>query len=431
MLTVIGLAGCGSGHQSTTGAPPEVATSGTSAARSGPPPPPRGGLAELRSALTGELRQAGSTSGGYVYDLTGGAPVFALREGIGLPPASVEKLYTSVSLLTHFNPQTRLHTTVLGRGHLDADGTWHGDLYLRGGGDPTFGAAGFNRRWEGTEGATISGLVANLKAAGIRRVTGAVVGDGSLFDGARGGPSTGYAPDLLDLGGQLGGLTYNHGTAGALAPDGFAAKQLMVALRGAHVPVGAGAIAGVTPPGTRRLASVASPPLSELLRLMNVPSDDFFAETLLKLLGARFGDAGSISAGARVTTGDVATYGIHPTIIDGSGLSRANRSSPIEVVDLLRGVWSTPVGDVLSASLPLVGVNGTVRRIAVGTPAQGRCVAKTGTLNGVTNLAGYCHGAGDKMLAFALFLDGPSNERGIGLLSRMVADIVHLDVSRP
>jgi D-alanyl-D-alanine carboxypeptidase/D-alanyl-D-alanine-endopeptidase (penicillin-binding protein 4) len=171
--------------------------------------------------------------------------------------------------------------------------------------------------------------------------------------------------------------------------------------------------------------------VADLLRLMNVPSDDFFAEMLTEQLGARFGDAGSIPAGARVITRDVATYGVHPTIIDGSGLSRADRSSPIEVVDLLRGVSGTPIGDVLSASLPLVGVNGTVRRIAVGTAAQGRCVAKTGTLTGVTNLAGYCHGAGHQLLAFALFLDGPSNERGIGLLSRMVADMVRLDVSRP
>jgi D-alanyl-D-alanine carboxypeptidase len=59
----------------------------------------------------------------------------------------------------------------------------------------------------------------------------------------------------------------------------------------------------------------------------------------------------------------------------------------------------------------------------VKTAAQGHCVAKTGTLNFVTNLAGYCHVLGGHTLAFALFLDGPSNETSIQLLTRMVGAI--------
>jgi D-alanyl-D-alanine carboxypeptidase/D-alanyl-D-alanine-endopeptidase (penicillin-binding protein 4) len=86
---------------------------------------------------------------------------------------------------------------------------------------------------------------------------------------------------------------------------------------------------------------------------------------------------------------------------------------------------------VLQASLPSVGVEGTVRRIAAQTAARGHCVAKTGTLLGVTNLAGYCHTAGDQLLAFALFLDGPSNERGVAMLGQMVTDMVRLDPARP
>ena len=83
-----------------------------------------------------------------------------------------------------------------------------------------------------------------------------------------------------------------------------------------------------------------------------------------------------------------------------------------QVVALLRSAWRTPEGDVLWASLPVVGVNGTVQRIGVHTPAQGNCIAKTGTLNGVTNLAGYCHRPGHHRLAFALMIDGPSNYTG-------------------
>src|SRR5581483_822635 len=110
-----------------------------------------------------------------------------------------------------------------------------------------------------------------------------------------------------------------------------------------------------------------------------------------------------------VISAEIAAYGLHPRIVDGSGLSRADRSSPREVVDLLRDVFHTPVGHFLSAALPTVGVNGTVRRIGTKTAAQGRCIAKTGTLNYVTNLAGYCNSRGHQRIAFALFIDGPQN----------------------
>jgi D-alanyl-D-alanine carboxypeptidase/D-alanyl-D-alanine-endopeptidase (penicillin-binding protein 4) len=86
-------------------------------------------------------------------------------------------------------------------------------------------------------------------------------------------------------------------------------------------------------------------------------------------------------------------------------------------------MWNTPIGHTLQASLPVVGVNGTVQRIAAHTFAQGRCVAKTGTLNFVTNLAGYCTARDHHVLAFALMIDGPANWTAIQLLDRMVPAI--------
>jgi D-alanyl-D-alanine carboxypeptidase/D-alanyl-D-alanine-endopeptidase (penicillin-binding protein 4) len=179
-----------------------------------------------------------------------------------------------------------------------------------------------------------------------------------------------------------------------------------------------------TPGRARLLATVASPPLETILKLTDVPSDDFYAETLTKDLGARFGSGGSTAAGARVIRNVIETgYGLHPRIVDGSGLSRGDLSSPIEVVDLLRAVESTPVGDELAKALPTVGVDGTVRTIATGTAAAGNCIAKTGTLDNVTNLAGYCRARGHHLLAFALFLDGPPNWTALPMIGRMVAAI--------
>jgi D-alanyl-D-alanine carboxypeptidase/D-alanyl-D-alanine-endopeptidase (penicillin-binding protein 4) len=156
---------------------------------------------------------------------------------------------------------------------------------------------------------------------------------------------------------------------------------------------------------------------------MDVPSDDFFAEMLTKQLGVRFGNGGSIDAGAHVISEVISSFGLHPTIVDGSGLSRADRSSPGQVVALLRAMWNTPMGRTLSGSLPVLGVNGTVRRIGAHTFAQGRCSAKTGTLNFVTNLAGYCTAGNGHVLAFALMLDGPPNSAAYKLLDRMMPAI--------
>jgi D-alanyl-D-alanine carboxypeptidase/D-alanyl-D-alanine-endopeptidase (penicillin-binding protein 4) len=423
------LVGCGSSsrhagsaldhaeRQPTTPAPRTV-----SAARPAPRASPA--LVALRRALSAKLGAAGPGAAAVVYDVTSGHTLFALRSGAKRPPASVEKLYTSVAVLTELGPDARLETQVWGAGHLGPGGVWHGDLYLRGGGDPTFGDGGFNRVWEDGYGPSAGELAAQLREHGIRRVTGRVIGDASLFDALPGGPATGYAPDINDIGGELAALTYDHGaTAARLSPGAFAARELARTLRASGVRASAAPFTATAPSDAPVLASVSSPTMSVLLRLTDVPSDDFFAEMLTKQLGVRFGTGGSTAAGAAVISGVIARYGVHPVIVDGSGLSRHDGSSALEVVDLLRSLWTTPTGAQLRAALPVVGINGTVRQIGVRSGAKGRCLAKTGTLNHVTNLAGYCHAAGGHVLAFALFLDGPDNFRGTVLLGGMVGAV--------
>ncbi|MEA2160787.1 MAG: hypothetical protein QOD66_3167 [Solirubrobacteraceae bacterium] len=422
----LALGGCGGGSGAGSSSAGSIGSTGSAgslrhhAARARPQVPVA--LTRLRRALARSLALAGASSGASVYDLTDGTPLLALRADVKRPPASVEKLYTTVALLRRLGPNARLHTTVLGTGHLGSDGVWHGNLYLRGGGDPTLGDGTFNRVWEFGYGPTAAQLAGQLTRRGIRRVSGRVIGDASLFDAARGGLLSDLAADIPDFGGQLSALTYDHGaTSGALSPGAFAARQLTRTLHAARVRARAAPATAVTPRHAHRLAVVSSPRLSTLLELMNVPSDDLFAELLTKQLGVRFGGNGTIGAGAQVISSAIADYGLHPRILDGSGLSREDRSSPAEVVALLRTVWRTPVGHVLSESLPVVGVNGTVRNIGVHTAAQGHCIAKTGTLNNVTNLAGYCRTGHGHMIAFAFLLDGPNNERGLVLLSRMTA----------
>jgi D-alanyl-D-alanine carboxypeptidase/D-alanyl-D-alanine-endopeptidase (penicillin-binding protein 4) len=431
-VTALALAGCGGGGRpSSTGAATEsnaavsTTTRGgatTDARRRKPRVPPA--LSHLRAALRKDFAKAGRDTGASVYDLVANKSLFTLHDGVKRPPASVEKLYTTTAAIDMLGTDTRLRTDVLGAGHMSAHGVWHGDLFLRGGGDPTLGDGSFNKIWEEGYGPTASQLASQLRRRGIRRVTGRLIADESLFDQRRGGPATGYGPDTPDFGGQLSALTYDHGAVdGRLTPGAFAARQLARTLRAQHIAVRAAPGAKKTPLDTQKLASVGSPPLSVLLRLMDVPSDDLFAEMLTKQLGVRFGSGGTITAGAKVIAQVIHSFGIHPKIVDGSGLSRHDASSPAEVVALLRILWHTDIGRVLENSLPVVGVNGTTRRIGLKTAAQGHCVAKTGTLNYVTNLAGYCATRGHHMVAFALFIDGPANWQAIEMLSGMVGAI--------
>jgi serine-type D-Ala-D-Ala carboxypeptidase/endopeptidase (penicillin-binding protein 4) len=433
-VAALALAGCGAGGHSTrstaaasaaSSTPTEIATAQPRAAPTPPRPrrvPPA--LARLRQQLAKAFNKAGPDTGALVYDVTARQTLFSLRPDDGRPPASVEKLYTTVALLSELGRDARLSTIVLGDGHLGPGGVWHGDLYLRGGGDPTLGDGGFNRNWEDGYGPTASDLVGQLRGAGIRRVTGYVIGDGTLFDSLRGGPATAYGPDVPDFGGQLAGLTYDHGASSqGLSPPAFAAKELVLTMHGAHIGARAAKRTGPAPAGAQTLATVSSPPLPVLLKLMDVRSDDFFAEMLTKQLGKQFGAGGSIKAGARVISEVISSFGLHPAIVDGSGLSRSDRSSPGQVVALLRMMWNTPMGQTLSASLPTVGVNGTVQGIGVHSAAHGRCIAKTGTLNFVTNLAGYCTAKNNHVLAFALMIDGPPNSTSYKLLDQMVPAI--------
>jgi serine-type D-Ala-D-Ala carboxypeptidase/endopeptidase (penicillin-binding protein 4) len=381
-------------------------------------------MMSLGAAITGTLNRAGPQTGAMVYDLTAHQPLFAFRANVGRPPASVEKLYTTVAVLRELGPNATLKTTVVGQGHLGPGGVWHGNLYLVGGGDPTFGDGGFNKAWEQGYGPTANQLVGQLVHDGIHRVTGWVIGDAALFDDLRGGPATGYAPDTPDFGGQLSALTYDHGsTYKKLNPGAFAAKELVLTMHGAGIGARPLNRTHPAPPGTQLLASVSSPPMSVLLRLMDVPSDDLFAEMLTKQLGVRFGAGGSITAGAGVISETIGSLGLHPQIVDGSGLSRDDRSSPGEVVDLLRMIWNTPTGRELAAALPTVGVSGTVQSLGLGTPAQGRCLAKTGTLNNVTNLAGYCTALDHHTLAFAVMIDGPANWVAYPMLTQIVGAV--------
>ena len=384
----------------------------------------QGDLAALQGDLSHVLSVAGSGSSGYVYDLSSRQALFSVRATVLRPPASIQKLYTATAVLQLLGPDARLTTSVLGSGYLDPSGTWQGNLYLRGGGDPTFGSSAFIRRHYAGLGASVSTLAARLAgAAGLRAVAGSIEGDETYLNGVRGEPSSAFAPDPF-LEGLLSGLAFNRGEGGLArrshAPAAYAARQLLAALKARGVRVTGSAGAATTPPAATPLAQVQSPTIAQLLGLMLPASDNFFAETLLKDLGARFAGSGTTGAGAAVASQTLAALGLRPRIVDGSGLSPANRTSVYQVASLLVALASSPLGSVLRADLAVTGRNGTLVRRMRGTAAAGRCQAKTGTLTGVSNLAGYCQSVGGHVLVFAFFNDGLGPATAHALQDHMV-----------
>ncbi|MEA2440532.1 MAG: hypothetical protein QOH76_1956, partial [Thermoleophilaceae bacterium] len=145
----------------------------------------------LKRTLNRAMSGAGSQSGAFVADAKTGKTLYSRRGGTARILASNTKLFTSAAVLARYGPGSSLATSLIGKGSLQPNGTWKGSVYLRGGGDPTFGSSSFARANYGTS-ASVEVLAARLRKAGFKAVTGSVVGDESAFDSRRGGPSSGY-----------------------------------------------------------------------------------------------------------------------------------------------------------------------------------------------------------------------------------------------
>ena len=244
---------------------------------------------------------------------------------------------------------------MLGTGHLGAHGVWEGSLYLRGDGDPTFGDGGWNKVYEDGYGPTGAELVADLRARGITRVTGHLYADPFRFDSAEGGPATDDAPDPGDYGGRMSALVYDHGyITGGLGPAATAVHLVALTARLGGLDLYASRTLTRTPTGATVLGTLTSPPMTTMLGLMDVPSDDLFADLFAKQLGYQLFGQGTLSLGALAIRQAISNhYGLSPTIYDGSGLDKADRSTPAQFVELLARMYGSSVGSEVRAALPV------------------------------------------------------------------------------
>ena len=385
----------------------------------------------LRASLTAAMRSAGASSGAYVENATSGKVVFRYRHTRARILASNTKLFTTSAALARYGIAGRLHTDVRGKGEFGEDGVYHGDLYLVGGGDPTFGSRRFVRRSYGT-GASVEALAQKLAEAGIERVTGRVYGDESNFDSRRGGPESGYRTSSYV--GPLSALAYNRGLADEgghgfqSSPPAFAAARLDAALERSGVRIRRAPAARRRPAGTDLLATVESPRMARLAALTNKPSDNFFAEMLVKDLALQARGRGTTAGGAGIAAGFARRLGGGPaSLADGSGLSRANRASPLRVTKLLLALRERDEFPALFESLSIAGRDGTLGPRMRGGPARGRCRGKTGTLSNVSAVSGYCQARSGEVYAFSSLMNGVNPFGARSLQDRMLQAIAAVD----
>lgn len=364
--------------------------------------------------LTRQMRAAGASSGAYVVNVSQGETIFRWKHNTPRILASNTKLFTTAAALARYGSEGTLGTAVLGDSELEDDGVWGGDLYLRGGGDPTFGTRRFVTRSYG-QGATVEKLAALVEDTGIERITGRVYGDESGFDSLRGGPESRYAASIWV--GPLSGLAFNRGLGDEqgrsfqLDPPLFAAAQLDAALERRGVKVRLKPRAATAPAGAEVLASVDSPPMGRLIALTNKPSDNFFAEMLLKDLALQARGRGTTAAGAKLAAGFARRLGSGARLVDGSGLSRGNRASPRQVAKLLSEMYEVDqneYGDDYIDSLAIAGSEGTLSDRMRSGPAHRRCVGKTGTLSNVSALSGYCEASSGDTYIYSILMNNVS-----------------------
>ena len=336
-----------------------------------------------------------SRSAAIAVDLRDGRTIFARHQALALVPASNQKLAISFAALSVLGPEHRFDTMVYGEGALEGR-TWQGDLVLKGFGDPTLSAG------------DLRALAYQVRAAGVRRVTGGVEADESYFDSRRTGPAW-KSYFYLDESPALSALTVDRAHfRGWLTrePALAAGRQFRLALRAVGVAVTRPARIGVADPLAEQLASTESAPLSRIVRFMNHESDNFTAELLLKQLGAVDEGAGTSAAGAKTARralheAAIPLAGVR--IVDGSGLSPRNRLTAAALIGILVAAWHDPmIRPAFVQSLAVAGVNGTLEDRLRSSRTRGAVLAKTGTTSESSALSGYVRGR----FAFAVLQNG-------------------------
>ena len=352
-----------------------------------------------------------------------GRDLFAMDPDEPLTPASLQKLATAQAALAALGADYTYRTAAIAES-VPVDGVLPGDLYLVGAGDPLLATEAYAALLapRGAEPTPLDDLAADLVAGGLTRINGAVIAVADRYDDVpsvalwpeewvRAGASGTLNAIAIDQGYQTPeGIT---GTAGLLPEPEPALRTAalfddMLEARSVTIPERPGV---ATPDrdfsGYLELGSVVSAPLSSHLRFMLSESDNTTAELLLKEVGRNWSGNGTTLDGALGVLELLAVEAGRPVLVfppvDGSGLSPENELTCRQVADILE---IDGAEGPLASYLPVAGESGTLRNRFADSTAAGRVRAKTGSLPGVSSLAGFVTGSDGRPITFAAILNG-------------------------
>jgi D-alanyl-D-alanine carboxypeptidase/D-alanyl-D-alanine-endopeptidase (penicillin-binding protein 4) len=298
-------------------------------------------------------------------------------------PASNEKLMLSMSLFDRLGPHFRIQTKAAAE---RATGSVvKGDLWILGGGDPSLTQRQAHFWGSSLTSPTLQELAERIESTGTNRVTGSVRGATGYF--ARDFDAPGWQPFVPHAYVELAAaLSLNGNFHVKDRPERVAARTLGRQLAARGVGVGGPPGAGPPPSGLSVLARVTSAPLTDLVAYLDQTSNNFFAEMLGKLLGARtYGAPGTIRKGARALVAWTRQHGVTISAHDSSGLSYRDKVSPLGLVTLLAAAERRSWGATLRNDLAAPG-EGTLGARLSGLDVH----AKTGTLfNSDSALSGW------------------------------------------
>ncbi|HUF90597.1 MAG TPA: D-alanyl-D-alanine carboxypeptidase/D-alanyl-D-alanine-endopeptidase [Gemmatimonadota bacterium] len=449
---------------------------------------PSASPAAIASTLDPVLRARRGSIGVAVYSVDRSAPLYLRDADRALLPASNMKLYTTAAALDRLGPDFQYTTSVYADGPLLPGGVLDGNLILVGRGDPSLSG----RFFADSAPYVLDKFADELRRAGVRRVTGRLIGDASFFDDELAARGWEVGNLLWWYGARVSALSFNDNVVtveirpgpavGAPAEISFYPRSdgLRVANRAVtsgprggrsigigrrpdiggydiwgRIPVGGTPVRYVVavedpavftlsvmrdrlqrfgievtgrdqvvydrdllPRRARRLvASHTSPRLIEFVRVVNKRSQNFFAEQILKTLGAVVEGDGSFDDGADVVHDLLRGFGVSTrsvVIDDGSGLSRRDVVTARTTAELLVVMRSHPLFDEYYDSLLIAGLDGDPRRLDAPA-ALGNVRTKTGTLRGVSALSGYATTRDGELLAFSVITNGMPGGKGASI----------------
>jgi len=406
---------------------------------------------------------------------------YAQNEDRLFMPASNNKIASTAAALKVLGPDFQFETHVLTKGKIRAS-VLYGDLVVWSNGDPTM----YDRYMEDSK-AVFKAWADTLKAQGIYRITGNIIGDDNAFDDVHIGEGWAWDYQQVWYAAQFGALQFNENYVDVkivppmtkngeviLIPNVESTYFNLIAdfdivdsgynritlnrdfysneiVLGGQLVVGSdttertptidnptkfyvhvlketleenGIVVNGDPidcdeienwvhapidENYRELANYYSVPLSEVATRLMKRSQNMYAETMPRVLSWHETGLGSIEAGREIMDSVYTEFGIEPgswAYVDGSGLTRYNYISPQILVKILEGMYRSDLKDIWVEALPISGVDGTLKRRMLGTAAEKKVHAKTGTISNVRGLSGYTTTASGENIVFSFLVNG-------------------------